>query len=309
MRTYRKPNQSIYHSVITIGSFDGVHRGHQVVIKKTIALSRADALKAGVVTFDPLPQQFLYPDFHYLLTTLAEKKALLAKLGIDFLYLIEFNKSIQSLAPADFIQRQILESLHPAKIVIGLDHRFGKNGAGDVTLLKKLAKEFNFELIVVEELQAEGESIKSTRIRERLLLGDVKTANRLLGRNYSIEGAVTKGLGIGKLIGFPTVNLTVKEIRKLIPADGVYAVLVWLKGRKYKGAMNIGHRPTFGGSERTIETTLISPLITKNLYGQALRIEIIERLRPERKFPDAQTLAQQIKKDIEQTKAILKTKP
>lgn len=303
MRIFRRPTKAIQNSVITIGSFDGIHQGHQAVIKKTIELARSKNLPAGIVTFEPSPQQVIYPDFHYILTPVSEKKEILSKLGADFLFLIEFNKSVQSLTPAAFIQSQILSSLHPSTIIVGYDHQFGKDAQGDVKLLKNLAQEFNFKLIVEPEFKLDGEPVKSTRIRERLLLGDVKIANHLLGKNYSIQGSVTKGLGIGKRIGFPTVNLKVNEIEKLIPADGVYAVFVWYRDKRYLGAMNIGIRPTFQGETRTIEASLIN--IKSNLYGAKLKIELVERIRPERKFSNPINLAQQIKKDIEHAKVIL----
>uniref|UniRef100_A0A7C6EAU2 Riboflavin biosynthesis protein n=1 Tax=candidate division WOR-3 bacterium TaxID=2052148 RepID=A0A7C6EAU2_UNCW3 len=305
MRIYRRPNKAIRNSVITIGSYDGIHRGHQVVIQKTIEIARkmASRPKAGLLTFNPIPQQVIYPDFHYILTPLPEKREILTKLGIDFLYLIKFDKQLKSLSPTDFVKSQIVEPLSPCKIVIGYDHRFGKDGMGDVALLKKLAKEFGFEVIVVKEKMAAGEPIKSTRIRERLLLGDVKTANRLLGWNYSISGIVGKGQGIGRLLGFPTCNLKINEIAKLIPVDGVYAVFVWYRGKRYLGVMNIGRRPTFSGDTRTIETLLLD--FKQDLYGARLKVELVDRIRPERKFPNAFALSEQIKKDIEQAKRIL----
>ncbi len=303
MRTYRRATKAIQNSVITIGSFDGIHQGHQAVIKKTIELARSKKKQAGIVTFDPSPQQVIYPNFHYILTPFSEKKEILSKLYTDFLFLIGFNKNIQILLPMDFIKGQILSSLRPSTIVVGYDHQFGKGGRGDVQLLKNLAQEFDFELIIEPEFKLDGEPVKSTRIRERLLLGDVKVANQLLGWNYSIQGYVTKGLGIGKRIGFPTVNLKVKEIEKLIPADGVYAVFVWFRNKKYLGAMNIGHRPTFNGETHTIEASLIN--MKQNLYGVKLKVELVERIRSERKFSDPTNLAQQIKKDIEHAKLIL----
>ena len=306
MRTFRKSNRALWHSVITIGSFDGIHRGHQIVIAKTIEIARAYKARAGIVSFDPLPQQVLHREFYYILTPFAEKREILADLGIDFLFLINFDKRIQSLTPGAFIQNEILHVLHPSTLVVGYDHHFGKDGDGNVNTLNELAKINNFGFVVTPKFQFEGEPVKSTRIRERLLLGDVKTANRLLGRNYSLTGTVTKGLGIGKRIGFPTVNLKISEIEKLIPADGVYAVFVWYQGKRYLGAMNIGHRPTFGGENRTIEASLLN--LNRNLYGARLKIEMIERLRPERKFHDAENLAHQIKKDLARAKEILARK-
>ncbi|MEO0092966.1 MAG: bifunctional riboflavin kinase/FAD synthetase [candidate division WOR-3 bacterium] len=306
MRIYRKPNRAIENSVITIGSYDGIHLGHQAVIAKTIAVAKSQGCACGLVTFDPIPQQVIHPEFHYILTTLNEKKEILSQLGLDFLYLINFNKKIQSLAPTEFIKTQIIETIHPTKIVVGYDHRFGSEGRGDVELLKILAKKFGFKLLVVSECLYRGEPIKSTRIRERLLLGDIKTANRLLGRNYSISGKVTKGLGIGKLIGFPTVNLMVSETKKLIPMDGVYAVYVVYQGKRYPGAMNIGCRPTFSGDVRTIEATLLNPP-KSNLYGAKLKIELVDRIRSEQKFENITALASQIAKDIKQAEKILKS--
>lgn len=303
MRTFRRATKAIQNSVITIGSFDGIHKGHQVIIKKTIELAHSKNKSAGVVTFEPAPQQLIYPDFHYILTPFAEKKELLSKIGIDFLFVITFNKSVQSLAPTAFIQSQILSLLHPSTFIVGYDHQFGKGGQGDVELLKSLAQKYNFAIIIEPEFKLASEPVKSTRIRERLLLGDVKIANQLLGRNYSIQGLVTKGLGIGKRIGFPTVNLKIKTIEKLIPADGVYAVFIWHRNNRYLGAMNIGNRPTFRGETRTIEASLIN--IKQNLYGVQLKVELVERIRSERKFSDPTNLAQQIKKDIEHAKVIL----
>jgi riboflavin kinase / FMN adenylyltransferase len=303
MQIYRKSNRALWNSVITIGSFDGIHRGHQEVIAKTIEIARDCKTKAGIVSFNPIPQQILHREFYYILTPFDEKRKILADLGIDFLFLINFDKRIQHLTPGAFIQNEILHILHPSTIVVGYDHHFGKDGEGNVDIMRGLAERCNFGFVVTPKYLFEGEPVKSTRIRERLLLGDVKTANRLLGRNYSLTGTVTKGAGIGKRIGFPTVNLKINEIEKLIPADGVYAVFVWFKGKRYLGAMDIGHRPTFGGENRTIETSLLN--LNRNLYGVHLKIEVIERLRPERKFADGENLAQQIKKDLEKAKEIL----
>jgi riboflavin kinase/FMN adenylyltransferase len=303
MRIYRKSNKAIWGSVITIGGFDGIHRGHQIVIAKTIEIARGCNALAGIVSFEPLPQRVIHREFYYILTPFSEKREILAELGVDFLFLIKFDKSIRLLTPSAFIQNEILHVLHPSTIVVGYDHHFGKDGEGNVEILRNMARINNFRLIVTPKFQFEGAPIKSTRIRERLLLGNVRTANRLLGRNYSITGIVAKGLGLGKLLGFPTVNLKINEIEKLIPADGVYAVFVWYRGKKYLGAMNIGHRPTLGGTARTIEASLIN--LNRNLYGAQLKIELIERMRPERKFRDLASLSRQIKKDVEKAKEIL----
>jgi riboflavin kinase/FMN adenylyltransferase len=290
-------------SSITIGSFDGIHCAHQQIIRTVVKAGQDAKLPSGLVTFSPLPQMVIHKGFHFLLTTEEEKETLLSHLGLDFIYKIPFAKDLQTMSPERFLKKFVYEPLRPRKIVVGPDHRFGRNREGDVRLLQKLAQELAFEVIMVPAYSYDGLPVSSTRIRELLLLGNVRRANSLLCRRYSFTATVVKGLKVGTQLGFPTINLQPEQKEKLMPADGVYAAIVYHKNRKLHGALYIGLRPTFGEGNRTIEVYLFD--FQGTLYGEVVRVELVDRLRPDQKFKTSNALTKQIKRDVEQIKAIL----
>ncbi len=314
MRIYKiKPDhkyENLTGAVIALGSFDGLHRGHQKIITSAIKFARSIQHQAGIITYQPIPQVLLYPDFHFLLTTDQEKKDLLRKLNIDFIGFVNFTKKLQQLEAEQFITDYIVKTINPLMIVVGVDHHFGKEHKGNVILLKKLGKKYNFKVKVISNLKYYGASIKSTRIRELLILGNIKRANELLGHPYSLTGKVIKGKGLAKTLGFPTLNLSVLDKRKLIPADGVYQVYAKFQGKQYNGVMNIGFAPTIADklnqySQRSIEVHLFDFLQTKEYsLNKIITVQLINRLRAEKKFDNLEELKKQIALDIECAKKL-----
>ncbi len=288
--------------VIALGSFDGVHLGHRAILDRARALARECGGAPSAMTFDPLPAQLVQPDFTYVLTPLPEKTALLLELGLERIHVVRFDEALQHLSPERFVE-QFLLPLAPCAVVAGADHRFGHRGRGDVRLLESLLSPLDVRVEVVPEVMLHEAPVRSTRIRERLLLGDVARARELLGRPYSLSGAVVSGTGTGRRLGFPTINLNVSAREKLIPADGVYAVRVACAGRDLPAAVNIGHRPTFDGSTRTIEAHLIDEHLESAPEHATFRF--IARLRPERRFATPEELAGQIAADVAAARTLL----
>jgi riboflavin kinase/FMN adenylyltransferase len=282
--------------VIAMGSFDGVHLGHQQIIRRTAQIAAGLRGTTGVLTYDPLPAQLIYPDFTYILTTLAEKKALLTELGVEYICLLRFDAELRGTAAPDFIQLHIVESLHPAAVVVGHDHRFGSRGSGDAALLRRILEPLGIRVEVVPEISLSGVPVRSTTIREHLLLGHVRLAAELLGRPYAIGGTIVPGTGTGRRLGFPTINLRPLERETLVPADGVYLCRVDALGRRFDALLNIGHRPTFGGETRTIEAHLLDVQLVESPGNAVFRL--VDRIRPERRFESPDALASQIEKDV-----------
>ncbi|MEO0078319.1 MAG: riboflavin biosynthesis protein RibF, partial [candidate division WOR-3 bacterium] len=301
------PTELKSHSrlVLALGGFDGVHLGHQQIISRTLELATELGAIPGVMTFDPLPAQLIYPSFTYVLTPLAEKVRLLVELGIETVYVVQFDQTVRLMSAEAFVRKEIISRLSPVAVVVGHDHRFGSNGQGDTQLLGRVLAEYGVRLEVVPEFVLFGGPVRSTRIRERLLLGDVRRAAELLGRYYTMSGAVVPGTGTGRKLGFPTINLRPDERETLVPADGVYVCRVSFAGRSHDAVLNIGHRPTFGGETRTIEAHLLD--VEEEVSVHRALIAVIDRIRPERRFDTATLLATQIGRDIECARRILAT--
>lgn len=282
--------------VVALGSFDGVHLGHQQIVRR--AAETAGGLQGitAVLTYDPLPAQVIYPDFTYVLTTFSEKEALLAELGVEYICVLRFDAALRGTAASDFIQRHIVESLHPAAVVVGHDHRFGSRGTGDAALLARTLEPLDIRVEVVPEILLRGVPVRSTTIREHLLLGHVRLAAELLGRHYALSGTVVPGTGTGRRLGFPTINLLPYERETLVPADGVYLCRVDAAGRTFDALLNIGHRPTFGGETRTIEAHLLDVQLAESPRSAVVRL--VDRLRPERRFESPAALGAQIGDDV-----------
>jgi riboflavin kinase/FMN adenylyltransferase len=291
--------------VIALGSFDGVHLGHQRIVRRAAEIAAELKAVTGVLTYDPLPAQLIYPDFTYVLTTFAEKKALLMQLGVEYICLLRFDAGLRGTAAPDFIRHHIVESLHPAAVVIGHDHRFGCRGTGEADLLSRTLEPLGIRAEVVPEITLGGVPVRSTTVREHLLLGHVRLATDLLGRCYAMSGAIVPGTGTGRRLGFPTINLRPFERETLVPADGVYLCRVDALSRRFDALLNIGHRPTFGGETRTIEAHLLDVELSQPPRNAVFRL--IDRMRPERRFEDAAALASQIERDVREARDLLKT--
>lgn len=288
--------------VVTIGSFDGVHLGHLKVLdglKKCAARLHGESV---ILTFDPHPREVLYPleQRPGILTTLDEKIAILDRMGIDHLVVIRFTEALSALSYADFVKNILVDRIGIKALVVGYDHRFGKNREGNFDTLSDLAVRYGFYVEKEEVFRTEEVNVSSTKIRTALELGDIDRVKTLLGYDYPISGVVIHGDKIGRTIGFPTANICVNNERKLLPASGVYAVNVLLDGNTYKGMLNIGTRPTVScqGIKR-LEVHILD--FSGDIYDQKLTVFLIARIRGERKFENLPELRIQLEKDREQT--------
>jgi len=289
-------------SVITIGAFDGVHRGHQYLIRNLVREARLTKRLAGLITFHPHPSVVLSPgNPTKYITTPGEKAALLEKLDLDIVAILPFDEEMAQ-TPAEEFMSMVCRHLNLRELWVGADFALGHNREGDVDALKRMGRKMGFAVHVVEPLYYGDEVISSTRIRRLLARGEVREAAQLLGRYYSLAGEVVKGESRGKLLGFPTANLEVRPERA-IPADGVYVVYARLGKERYRGVTNVGVRPSFDGGKRIVETHILD--FEGDIYGCDLVVEFVERIRPEKRFPSVDALVSQIKADIAQARRIL----
>lgn len=292
-------------TIVTIGTFDGVHIGHQKIIEKVINHADKQGLKSVVLTLFPHPRMVLQKDSNIkLINTIDERISILKSLGVQNVVVKEFTKVFANLSPKNYVEKILVKELNAKHIVIGYDHRFGKNRTADITDLKKFAEIHNFK---VEEISAQDiadVTVSSTKIRNALSTGDVSLANNYLGYNYYISGNVIKGKGLGRTIDFPTANIHVKETYKLIPHDGVYVIKSSFEGQTLYGMMNIGTNPTVDGKDRSIEVHFFN--FNKDIYGTELKIEFLKRLRNEQKFENIDALKNRLKIDKEHALNYLK---
>ncbi len=294
LKPYSSQNNS--SSVVTIGTFDGVHIGHQKIIGRLIKVGKEKELKSVVLTFFPHPRMVLQKHSNLkLLNTIEEREAILSSLGLDQMVIKTFTKEFANLSAHDFVKTVLVDALHAKHIIIGYDHQFGKDRSANIDDLKAFGKEFGFEVEEISAQDVKDVSVSSTKIRTALQEGDIITANAYLGYPYFLTGKVIKGKGLGKQIGFPTANIHIEEDYKLIPKDGVYLVKGILKEKTLFGMMNIGHNPTVGGIHQSIEVHFFD--FETNIYNESIRIEFLERLRDEHKFASLELLQEQLKKD------------
>ncbi len=283
-------------TILTIGTFDGVHIGHQKIIEK-LNQNKLNS-KSALFTFFPHPRRVLNSENDLkMLTTIDEKMMLLEKFGLDLLMIEPFTNDFSDLSANDFVKNILLDKLHLKKLIIGYDHRFGKDREGNFNQLQEFGKEFGFQVEEISAQDIENVAVSSTKIRKALKEGDVEKANKYLGYNYLLTGKVVSGKGLGRKINFPTINLFVEDEHKLVPKTGVYIVKTKIDQNYVFGIMNIGFRPTVDGKHKTIEVHLLD--YTGNLYSKKMQIEIIKRLREEQKFDSLEALTFQIKNDEE----------
>lgn len=289
------------NAIITIGTFDGVHNGHRQILNQLIEEANEVNGTPVVITFYPHPKQIVGNDHSsvLVLNTLEEKSALLAEVGIEHLVVVPFTKEFAEQSAEDYIKNFLVRSFKPHTIIIGYDHRFGKNRAGNYELLEVKGQEFNYKVKEIPEHILHNITISSTKIRTQLLEGNISTANELLGYDYFFSGNVITGKQLGRTIGFPTANLAINNESKLIPGNGVYAVTVQIENDKtiFNGMMNIGVRPTFEKTERTIEVNIFD--FDSSIYDKQLTVHIKTRLRDEIKFDGIDSLKNQLNKDRE----------
>lgn len=294
------------HTVVTTGTFDGVHLGHQTILKRLIEISLKQKGQSVVITFHPHPRLVLQPDNKSLelLNTLEERIERLSKAGVEHLLVIPFTKDFASLSSLDFIREVLVHGVHTKKLVIGYDHHFGKNREGSFENLNKVGPVYGFDVEEIPAKDIDEVAISSTQIRKALHSGDIQTANEYLGYAYPFEGQVIHGNHLGSKLGFPTANIELPEKRKLIPANGVYAVSVVTKNGKFKGMMNIGVRPTVSNDmNKQIEVHLFD--FQGDLYSECIQIQMHARIRDEQKFNGLDELITQLNKDKESAQDLL----
>ncbi len=292
-------------AVVTSGTFDGVHIGHQKILAKLTHLAKKTGGETVVITFWPHPRLVLHPDSKdlKLLSTFEEKAALLEQSGIDHLIKIAFTKEFSQLSSSEFIQKVIIEAIGTSHLVIGYDHRFGKNREGSFDHLVANKTKYGFEVEEISRQDIDNVGVSSTRIRNALEAGKVEIATEYLGRPYSFTGTVVEGDKIGRKMGYPTANINIPEQYKLIPADGVYAVKVSIQNKQYDGMLNIGQRPTVGGQKRTVEVHIFD--MEENLYQKEITVSLVQQIRTELKFNSLEQLKNQLHQDKQAAKGIL----
>lgn len=282
---------------ITVGTFDGIHRGHNAILSFLRNIAANKHLKSLIFTFDKHPRYVLKKDENLLklLNTFEEKALILKEKGIDYLYIQEFNKAFYSMEASEFIKQILVGKLNMKALVVGHDHSFGKDRAGNITLLKEMSEKYGFSVHQLSAVSNSGFAISSTKIRSLLLDGDLALANEMLGYKYSLTGTVVPGRGIGKDLGFPTANIKVNHPDKLLPAPGVYIIKVHIDAEVFQGILNIGTRPTFEGKDQHIEAHIFD--FDGDLYTKEVKIEFLLRIRDEMKFDGLDALIEQIEKD------------
>jgi len=283
-------------SILTIGTFDGVHIGHQKIIKDLVKVAKKNNLCSIVLTFFPHPRMVLQKDSDLkMIDTLEEKQHFLEKMGVDVLIVHPFSRAFSRLTALEFTRDLLVNQLKISQLVVGYDHRFGRNREATIDDLKSFGLDYNFTVDEIPSQDIESIAVSSTKIRNALNKGDLKTANQFLGRPFGLTGTVIKGDGIGKKFGFPTANIQVKQDYKLRPQNGVYLVRSELSGIAFFGMMNIGMRPTVSG--KTTQTEIHFFNLDQNLYDLEISLEVLEKIREEVKFNSTNELTEQLKKD------------
>ncbi len=289
---------------VTIGTFDGVHFGHQKIIEKLVLEAKKANRKSVLLTFFPHPRMVLQKDNSLeLINTIEERANLLEITGLDYLIIHPFSIAFSRMSALAFVRDILVNQLHISKLIIGYDHHFGKNREGNIVQLTEYSHLYDFKVEEIPAQDIDAVSVSSTKIRNALAEGSLKTANSYLGYNFMLSGTVVNGKQLGGKIGYPTANINVKETYKLIPKTGVYVVLSKIQERNVYGMMNIGNRPTINGNHQTIEVHFFD--FNADLYGQNLQIELLYFLRDEEKFDTIESLIIQLKKDEQTARAFV----
>ncbi len=291
--------------MVTIGTFDGVHLGHKAILKRLVETAQKENLDSVVLTFFPHPRMVLQQNVDIkLLNTIDERTELLEETGLDNLVIHPFTHAFSRLTALEYVRDILVKSLKAKKIIIGYDHRFGRNRTADIVDLKEFGKTYDFEVEEISAKELDDVAISSTKIRKALEAGDVETANNYLGYNFMISGEVVRGKAIGRTINYPTANLKLKEKYKLVPKNGVYIVQCNIKNKNYYGITSIGTNPSVGGKEKTIETYFLD--FNDDLYGTEIRIEFLKFIRNEAYFDSIEKLRLEIEKDENLAKQFIK---
>ncbi len=292
-------------AAITIGTFDGVHHGHKAILQQLVTHAKETGGESILLTFEPHPRKLLFPEQPLkLLTPLADKIELIQHEGVEHIVVVPFTKDFAALSSEAYIEDFLVKRFHPESIIIGYDHHFGHDRKGNIHMLKANADRLGFKVFEISAQLIEEAAVSSTKIRKALQEGHVEEAAKMLDRNYSIKGKVVKGAQLGRTIGFPTANMAPLSEDQIIPANGVYAVKVWVDGIDHNAMLNIGIRPTVSNDLKLhIEAHLFN--FNEDIYGKTINLEFIARLRNEEKFPSLDALKEQLQKDKEQTLTLL----
>lgn len=291
-------------TVVTVGTFDGVHRGHWAVLQEIRRRATARGLRSVLVTFHPHPLRIVRPEAAPpLLTTPLEKKEILAESGLDYAVFLTFSRALSRYSPRRFVEEILVERLGVRELVIGYDHGFGRGRSGDAETLQAIGTELGFDVDVVAPVLAGDDAISSTRIRAAVAAADLRAAAAGLGRPYGVRGVVVRGDGRGRQLGFPTANLGGVSAAKVLPPPGVYAVRGSVRSGVYDGALHLGPRPTFPGALPSIELHLLD--FAGDLYGEELRVDFVERLRGVHPFDSVEALVQQMRADVAEARRVL----
>lgn len=283
-------------TVVTIGTFDGVHIGHQKIIKRLIKTGEQFGLKSVILTFFPHPRMVLQKDSNIkLINTIEERHRILNDLGLDYLLIKEFTQEFSRLSAEDFVKQILVDKLHARKVIIGYDHRFGRNRNADINDLKKFGEAYGFEVEEISAQDIDDVSVSSTKIRTALQEGDIAKANAYLGYSFMLTGVVAKGKGLGRQLNYPTANIQIAEDYKLIPKQGAYIVSSKINDNTFFGMMNIGTNPTVNGRQQTIEVHFFD--FDADIYGETIQIDLLQRIRDEQKFESVEALKTQLSLD------------
>lgn len=284
-------------SVLTVGTFDGIHLGHREIIKELLEIAKEKNLTSSLLTFEPHPKTVVQDSPHRinLLTTLEEKLQILQDIGLERVIIAKFTREFSEMEYKNFVEDILLQKLRASYIIIGYDHSFGRNRVGNFRELENLSTIYSFNLKEVGPFKIDNQTVSSSRIRNYINEGDMTNANKMLGHSYSLEGIVIRGEGRGQRLSFPTANLMIENQNKLTPKEGVYVVQCDVLGKSYRGMANIGYKPTFGGVDRTVEVHIFD--FTADIYGEKITIQFIKRLREEVKFNSEEQLIKQLNLD------------
>ncbi len=300
------PETRFNNPIVTLGTYDGVHLGHQQIIRAMVEDARKKGSESVLLTFHPHPRMVLYPDSHTvrLIDTVDEKLKKLEKLGLDTVILYPFTSKFSRMTAVEFVRDILVDSIGVKEMIVGHDHHFGKNREGDFQQLVELGQLYDFTVKEIQAFDLDGVTISSTKIRKALAEGDMKTAAQFLGTPYQLSGTVIHGNKLGRTIGFPTANIEMDQATKMLPELGVYAVKVELNGRRLDGVMNIGKRPTVQQTDKiSVEVFIFD--FSEDIYGETLTVSFYERLRGEQQFSSIDALKEQLINDEREARAVL----
>lgn len=292
------------NTALTVGTFDGVHKGHQKLIERLNKKALAINGESLIITFHPHPRAVVKTEPEIkLINTIEEKVALLEKFGIQNLVVVPFNRTFSNQSPYEYIENFLIKNFNPKVIIIGYNHKFGKDREGNIHLLKTESKKLGFEVEEIAKHEVQDISVSSTKIRKHLLNGEIELANNLSGHSFTLTGTVVKGQQLGSKIGFPTANLHINDLAKIIPSAGIYAVLVKTASTQFKGMLYIGIRPTLPGTDRSIEVNIFD--FNKNIYGEQLTLQLVKKTREDKTFASIQEMTAAIEQDKIEVEKVL----